>query len=154
MLSDSEIKALIDDVKPLPSEVLKEIKLKNKENRAYKEYDLEVKSNSGKNFRIRIRENTINILDFSVILIYVDEKRKYHILRRYNGKHIHKNQIEKNKFRDFHVHKATKRYPEAGFRIDGYAEVTDSYKNWKDALMKMLKECNFKGDMSLFNSFN
>ncbi len=62
MLSDSEIEALIEDVKPLSSKVLKEIQLKNKENRAY--------------------------------------------------------------------------------------------KNWKDALMKMLKECNFKGDMSLFNSFN
>ncbi len=154
MLSDSEIQALIEDAKPLSSEVLKEIKLKNKENRAYKEYELEVESNSGKNFRIRIRENTINILDFSVILIYVDEKRKYHILRRYNGKHIHKNEIEKNKFRDFHIHMATQRYPEAGFRIDGYAEVTDSYKNWKDALMKMLQDCNFKGDISFLSSFN
>ncbi len=58
MLSDSEIQALIEDVKPLSSKVLKEIQLKNKENRAYKEYDLEVK---------------------------------------YNGKHSHKNQIEKDK---------------------------------------------------------
>lgn len=154
MLSDSEIQALIDDVKLLSSKVLKEIHLKNKENRAYKEYDLEVKSKSGKIFRIRIRANTINILDFSVILIYVDENRKYHILRRYNGKHSHKNQIENDKFRDFHIHKATKRYPDAGFRIDGYAQVTDSYNNWKDALTKMLKDCNFKGDMSLFNGFN
>jgi len=82
------------------------------------------------------------------------ENKKYHILRRYNGKHIHKNQIEKDKFRDFHIHKATQRYIDAGFRIDGYAQVTDSYNNWKDALTKMLKDCNFKGDMSLFNSFN
>jgi len=117
MLSDSEIQALIEDVKPLSSKVLKEIQLKNKENRAYKEYDLEVKSKSDKIFRIRIRANTINILDF-------------------------------------HIHKATKRYPDAGFRIDGYAEVTDSYNNWKDALTKMLKDCNFKGEMSLFNNFN
>lgn len=154
MLSDSEIQALIEDVKPLSSKVLKEIQLKNKENRAYKEYDLEVKSKSDKIFRIRIRANTINILDFSVILIYVDENRKYHILRRYNGKHSHKNQIEKDKIRDFHIHKATKRYPDAGFRIDGYAEVTDSYNNWKDALTKMVKDCNFKGEMSLFNNLN
>jgi len=118
MLSDSEIQALIEDVKPLSSKVLKEIQLKNKENRAYKEYDLEVKSKSGKIFR------------------------------------SHKNQIEKDKFRDFHIHKATKRYTDAGFRIDGYAEVTDSYNNWKDALTKMLKDCNFKGEMSLFNNFN
>lgn len=114
MLSDSEIQALIEDVKPLSSKVLKEIQLKNKENRAYKEY----------------------------------------ILRRYNGKHSHKNQIEKDIFRDFHIHKATKRYPDAGFRIDGYAQVTDSYNNWKDALTKMLRDCNFKGEMSLFNNFN
>ena len=154
MLSDSEIQDLIDDAKPLSSKVLKEIQLKNKENRAYKEYDLDVKSKSDKIFKIRIRTNTINILDFSVILIYVDENRKYHILRRYNGKHSHKNQIEKDKFRDFHIHKATKRYPDAGFRIDGYAEVTDSYNNWKDVLTKMLKDCNFKGEMSLFNNFN
>jgi hypothetical protein len=114
MLSDSEIQDLIDDAKPLSSKVLKEIQLKNKENRAYKEYDLDVKSKSDKIFRI----------------------------------------IEKDKFRDFHIHKATRRYPDAGFRIDGYAEVTDSYNNWKDALTKMLKDCNFKGEMSLFNNFN
>jgi len=95
-----------------------------------------------------------NVFDFSVILIYVDEKRKYHILKRYNGKHIYKNQIEKNKFRDFHIHKATQRYPEAGFRIDGYAEVTDAYNNWKDALTRMLIDCNFKGDISFLNNFN
>jgi len=153
MLSDSEIQSLIDEIKPIPSQTLKNIHPKNKENRSYKEYDLEVKSASGKAFRIRIRENILNVLDFSVILIYVDEKRKYHILRRYNGKHIHRNQIEKNKFRDFHIHMATGRYQEAGFRIEGYAEVTDSYNNWKDALTKMLKDCNFKGDMSL-NGFN
>ncbi|HIH44628.1 MAG TPA: hypothetical protein HA257_06040 [Candidatus Methanoperedenaceae archaeon] len=144
---------MIDEIKPIPSQTLKNIHPKNKENRSYKEYDLEVKSASGKAFRIRIRENILNVLDFSVILIYVDEKRKYHILRRYNGKHIHRNQIEKNKFRDFHIHMATGRYQEAGFRIEGYAEVTDSYNNWKDALTKMLKDCNFKGDMSL-NGFN
>ncbi|MBW6517583.1 MAG: hypothetical protein K0A89_03675 [ANME-2 cluster archaeon] len=154
MLSDSEIQVLINDVKLFSSKNLNEIRLKNKENRAYREYDLDVRSNSGKNFRLRIRENTLNVFDFSVILIYVDEKRKYHILRRYNGKHIHKNQIEKNKFRDFHIHKATQRYPEAGFRIDGYAEVTDAYNNWKDALTKMLIDCNFKGDISFLNNFN
>lgn len=114
MLSDSEIQDLIDDAKPLSSKVLKEIQLKNKENRAYKEYDLDVKSKSDKIFRI----------------------------------------IEKDKFRDFHIHIATKRYLDAGFRIDGYAQVTDSYNNWKDALTKMLKDCNFKGEMSLFNNFN
>ena len=86
----------------------------------------------------------VQVIDFLVILIYVDENRKYHILRRYNGKHIHKNQIEKNKFRDFHIHKATQRYPEAGFRIDAYAEITDSYNNWKDAFTKMLIGCIVK----------
>lgn len=154
MLSDSEIQALIEEIKPFSSKTLKQIRLKNKENRAYREYDMEVRSNSGKTFRIRIRENTINILDFSVILIYIDENRKYHILRRYNGKHIHKNQIEKDKFRDFHIHKATQRYQEAGFRMDAYAEITDSYNNWKDAFTKMLIECNFKGDYSFLNDFN
>ena len=80
MLSDSEIQVLIDDVKPFSSKNLNEIRLKNKENRAYREYDLDVRSNSGKKFRLRIRENTLNFFDFSVILIYVDKKRKYHIL--------------------------------------------------------------------------
>ncbi len=47
MLSDPEIQALIEDVKPLSSKVLKEIQLKNKENKAYKEYDLEVNMNFG-----------------------------------------------------------------------------------------------------------
>lgn len=68
MLSDSQIQALIDDIKPFYSKNLNEIRLKNKENRAYREYDLNLKSNSGNNFRLRIRENTLNIFDFSAAI--------------------------------------------------------------------------------------
>lgn len=154
MLLDSEIQDLIEDVKPISSRTVRKIQLKKqKRDRAYEEYELEVESALGKIFRIRIRSNTLNIFDFSVILIYVNENGKDYVLRRYNGKHTHKNKIEKNRFREFHIHKATERYQKAGFRIEEYAEVTHSYNNWKDALMKMLIDCNFKGDLSFLNNF-
>lgn len=153
LLSDAEIQTLITDSKKLPATFFKELRLKNKENRSYKEYELEAQSNSGRTFRIRIRVNTINRKDFSIILLYIRKNKRQHILRRYNGIHFHRNKIEKNGFREYHIHFATQRYQEKGHQIEGYAEVTNSYTNWEEALNKMLEECNFKGEISFLSRF-
>ena len=45
-----------------------------------------------------------------------------------NGKnHQHTNRLESETFHDFHMHTATERYQDAGFREDTYAERTDRF---------------------------
>ena len=67
-------------------------------------------------FRIILRRNHINPLDFSVILaVRVPNSNQLFRLRRYNGNsHEHTNKIENEKLHDFHIHLATKRYQERG----------------------------------------
>lgn len=76
-----------------------------------------------------------------------------YILLRYNGKHPskHTNKWEKeNGLPDhtfapaFHIHKATQRYQEGGYKIDGYAEVTTKYSDFHAAVEQFLVECNVK----------
>lgn len=155
MLSDNDIQELIDDVKPLSSKSVSGIVPTAKDGKRHKGYELEIISQLGKKYIIRVRVNTINVFDFSVILMYQQECGKLYILRRYNGSsHSHRNKIEKDRLRGFHMHLATERYQKAGYDIDGYAESTNSYTNWHDALSKMIADCNFKLDKSLLSSFD
>ncbi len=87
-----------------------------------------------------IRKNLLDPLDFSVILLYLPkEEGRGFVLRRYNGKHFHKNHLEGNELHDFHVHMATERYQQAGLKTEGYAEVSTEY-----ASVQKAKECLFQ----------
>ena len=82
---------------------------------------------------------------------------------RYNGKHPseHTNIWEKAqgyqqyKFKPtFHIHKAAQQYQEDGFKIDGYAEITDKYGDFNSTLQHFIIETNFiKSDNSQLNLF-
>ena len=111
MLSDHQIMDLINEEKILPEKFRDRLKLKNKSDLAFRECDIVAESRSKLHkFVVTVRVNIINILDFSIILSYVDENGKYNILRRYNGKHYHKNKIEKTHFDSYHIHIGTERY--------------------------------------------
>ena len=153
ILSDIEIKNLIEDVKPMSVKSIRNINPKLKEKRMHKEAELNIVSETERNFKLIIRVNTIDMFDFSIILMYTDEQGKSYILRRYNGKHPHKNKLEGTTLWDFHIHYATERYQQQGYRIESYAETTDSYSNWTEALNKMLDDCNFKRDEQLLTSY-
>ena len=65
-------------------------------------------------------------------------------LRRYNGKgHFHTNRIEKESFYGFHIHQATEKYQDIGFKEEMYAVETKDYSDLHGAIKLMLKECNF-----------
>jgi hypothetical protein len=66
-------------------------------------------------------------------------------LRRYNGKsHEHTNPIEEDTFYDFHIHKATERYQMIGAREDTFAEPTEKFSDFHEAISCMIKDCNFE----------
>ena len=66
-------------------------------------------------------------------------------LCRYNGKsHEHSNSLESQKFYDFHVHRATARYQQAGSREDSFAEPTDRYNDLDGAVRCLIQDCGFQ----------
>jgi len=144
LLSDDEIQHLINEPKPLPPNYHLRLRLKPK--RGHKEAELDSEGANGTPFRLILRQSMGNLLDFSLILAYrVPQTNIVFRLCRYNGKsHEHTNKLEGNKFYDFHIHEATQRYQEAGLREDAYAEPTDRYADFDDALQCMLTNCGFE----------
>lgn len=144
VITDIEISELISEVKPLPSNFTKAFKFRNK--RGHREFNLDVIGESGSQFRLLVRQSLFNNLDFSVILLFVPEESNQHFrIRRYNGKsHEHTNRIERRKFYDFHIHTATQRYQEMGFKEDDFAEPTNRYADYHGALDCMMQDCGFK----------
>ncbi|HVA80929.1 MAG TPA: hypothetical protein VNF29_08390 [Candidatus Binataceae bacterium] len=98
-------------------------------------------------FRLSIRQSTINELDFSVIVMYRPPlENRWMRLRRYKGLHgvgEHRNRLEHQKIRGVHIHTATLRYQEHGFREEAYAEETNLYSEVHGAIKLMLSDCHF-----------
>ena len=143
--SDLEINNLIGESKPLPLNWQSQIQLK--EAGVSKKGDLDIRGVDGNTFRIIIRQSRLNILDFSIIIgVYPSGSNKLFHLRRYDGKsHEHTNPIEKERFYDFHIHKATERYQDYGTcEEDKYAEPTDRFSNYGEAIDSLIKDCGFE----------
>ena len=153
-LNDQEIKELILEKKQFPKEWHTIFQMKDK--KGHKEKEIRIPRNDGSLLKIILRQNMINPLDFSIILGYMTPKSSMLFrLIRYNGKsHQHTNKIEKHYFYDFHIHRATVKYQESGFKEDGYAEITNSYSDINSAWDCFIKECNLvfpeDNQMSLF----
>lgn len=145
-LADTEIEALVTGVKYLPNDYRRHLsRMRPRPYSAqHEEAQIEIQSGDVGAFRVIVRKNRINPMDFSVILGYVPpEQFTLFRLRRYNGLHEHTNKLEVVTFRTFHIHYATQRYQEAGFDIDAYAEATDRYTTLDGALELLLDDCNF-----------
>ena len=144
LLSDDEIQHLIDEAKPLPENYRLRLQLKPK--RGHKEADLDFEGAAGSSFRLILRQSMVNPLAFSVILGYcVPKTNVLFRLRRYNGKnHEHTNKLERTKFYAFHIHRATRRYQDAGLKEDEYTEPTERYADFESALQCMLDDCEFE----------
>lgn len=143
--SDLEINNLIGESKSLPLNWQSQIQLK--EAGVSKKGDLDIKGVDGNKFRIILRQSRLNLLDFSIIIgVYPSGSNKLFHLRRYDGKsHEHTNPIEKERFYDFHIHKATERYQDYGTcEEDKYAEPTDRFSNYGEAIDSLIKDCGFE----------
>lgn len=153
ILRDKEIEALLKEPKALPDNWQNQFQPKDKSNFQHQERSIEIKGDNDNSFRVIIRKNKINTFDFSIILIYQDKEGKEYRLLRYNGKHPseHTNKWEEGQGQQnckfapsFHIHRATERYQEAGYSIDGYAEVVTIYQDFCSALNSFLKDNNFR----------
>jgi len=141
--SDKEIAIFLKERKKLSSDFWKQINLKSK--RGHQEREIELTGDSGNQYRLILRKNNINPLDFSIILAHCpSDTTLIFRLRRYNGKsHEHTNRIEKITFYDYHIHEATERYQEFGAREDAYAEPCRRFSDFYSALECMIEDCCF-----------
>ena len=139
---DQEIESLVQEHKPAPADWRNRTRLRPK--RGHEEQHLDLTGDAGSEFRLILRQNKINPLDFSVILgVRVPRSNRIFRLRRYNGKsHEHTNHIEDETFYDFHIHVATERYQEIGTREDAYAEPTHRYGDFRGALRCLIADAN------------
>jgi len=141
LLTDTEILALTGEAKPLEPGYRSRLQLRPKQ--GHRERELDITGQQGSEFRLILRQNLLNVFDFSVILAYtVQSSSQIFRLRRYNGKsHEHTNKIERQTFYDFHIHVATERYQHSGLREDAYAEVTNRYGDFQGALDCLIQDC-------------
>ncbi len=139
---DQEIESLVQERKLLPTDWRNWTRLRPK--RGHDEQHLDLTGDAGSEFRLILRQNQINLLNFSVILaVRAPHSNQIFRLRRYNGKsHEHTNHIEDVTFYDFHIHVATERYQEIGTREDAYAEPTDRYGDFYGALRCLIDDVN------------
>ncbi len=144
-LADNDIEELIRVPKPLPADYRNRLRTRARPySSQHEEAQLDVPIENRGTFRVIVRRNRINPMDFCVILGYVPpERTRLFRLRRYNGSHRHTNKLEGTDFHGCHVHYATQRYQEAGWDIDAYAEATERYGTADQALELLLDECNF-----------
>lgn len=144
IISDTEIAALLAERKPLPSNWQSRLKPRPKADMKFTHRECTVTGDNGNHFRIILRQNLLNVLDFSIILTWVDADGWEYRLIRFNGKHPsqhtnkwehYRNAMGTNRFRNtFHVHQATERYQLDGYEIDGFAVVTTEYGSFDTAL--------------------
>lgn len=164
ILTDEEIDRLLMESKPLPHNWKLRLQQRPKSDSQFTQRDCSVNGIDGHKFKIILRQNKINPLDFSIILMFEDKDGTEFHLCRYNGKHPsqHTNRLEKahglpnSFFRNvFHIHRATQRYQEEGLDIVGYAEVTTEYSSFEKALDVFLKVNGFSfsdEDFPLFDA--
>jgi hypothetical protein len=142
ILSDTEIQALLTELKLLPPDY--EARINPKPKRGHNEREIELTGNDGNDFRLIIRQSILNVFDFSVILAYLPKQTtQVFRVRRYNGKsHEHSNILERQSpFYGFHIHTATERYQNAMMREDWFAEITHRYGDLRSALDCMITDC-------------
>ena len=141
LLTDAEITALIIETKQLEPGYLSRLQLRLK--RGHSGRELDITGANGSEFSLILRQNLLNVLDFSVILAYsVTSSSQVFLLRRYNGKsHEHTNKIERQTFYDFHIPFDTERYQRSGWKDEAYAEVTNRYGDIQGALDCLIQDC-------------
>ena len=144
ILTDQEISGFLSEKKVLPADYRLSMQVKPK--RGHKEREMDLKGESGSEFRVILRQSISNPLDFSIILAYRPPNSNILFrLRRYNGKsHEHTNIIEATSFYDYHIHQATERYQQMGAREDSYAEKTDRFSDFQRAVSCMIEDCGFE----------
>lgn len=113
--------------------------------RGHQEEYVDIRGDSGNEFRIIRRISDSDKSNFSIILGVTHPRTgKFFRLLRYDGNnHEHTNHIESTRIFDFHIHIATERYQESIHPDDGYAEATSRYTDIDGAFACIYADAGF-----------
>jgi hypothetical protein len=143
VVDDETIRQRLSERKP---EVDLRDLIPRKHKRGHLEASKQVEGADGSKFRLIVRQNRMDVLDFSVILGWdMPSLMRVFKLMRCNGlSHQHRNPLEyQEAFFDYHVHVATERYQLHGSSEEHYAEPTNAYTDLKGAIRHLLTSCSF-----------
>ena len=142
LYSDAEIAALLRERKPLSDDW--QTRMMRREKRGQIEHRLDIAGADSTPFSLIIRRSERDSSDFSAILgVRTMALEQLFILRRCDGRsHRHRNAIEGDRFRDFHIHTATERYQRRGYREDGFAQPTERYSDLDGAIRCLFSDAH------------
>ena len=90
-----------------------------------------------------LRQLIDNPLDFSVLLIFDDEKGHTYIIKRYNGDHgLHIDNRTGICISGPHIHTITEEHQRSYHKDEGHAEPTNKYKTLPEAVDVFMKDLN------------
>lgn len=145
IFADSEILRLIEQPKSLPYDWRATSHVSHTRKKIIQ--TVKVFSNSDFSFVLKLNQNEINHRKFSLLLGFYrsDILNKLFHLKRYDNGHRHTNRIEEETFNSPHIHIATERYQMCSFqKEDGYAQPTDRFTTYEEALLCLFSDCNIK----------
>lgn len=142
--TDKEIEEMMAEPKHPPVGTERRPRLQSK--RGQKERRIDLRSDSGTEYRLILCQSTKNVNKFSVVLgVMPPWSNHLFRLRRHNGEsHHHTNQIEKNTVYGCHIHYATERYQKLGMREDSFAEATSRYDSLDGAFDCMITDAKIR----------
>lgn len=142
LYSDAEIAALLRERKPLSDDW--QARMTRREKRGQIEHRLDIAGVDSTPFSLIIRRSEHDRADFSAILgVRTMALERLFILRRCDGRsHRHRNAIEGDRFRDFHIHTATERYQRRGYREDGFAQPAERYSDLDGAIRCLFSDAH------------
>ena len=148
--SDEDIASLVGERKSLPSDWRERLRLRAK--RGHEERDLDCTGELGSEFRVILRQNILNTLDFSVILaVRVPQSNRLFRLRRYNGRsHEHTNRIEGDTFYGYHTMAITSTWPRSDTKRSGHARTPTPRSQIGTAILTARVSACFKTRLSMF----
>ncbi len=144
LLSENQIAALLAAPKELPNnfyDLIHTMPL----GLSSEQRTITVRGETDQTFRLILRRNLLHAVDFMVGIAYlVPGSSRVFFLRRYDGpSHIHRNKLENKRFLQSHIHMATERYQARGFKEEAYAEPTDRFTTFAQALQCALDDGTF-----------
>jgi len=145
-LTDDKILNLISCPKRLSNPQARTKEIDGHEQVNYKVYSTD---GSGYEFVLYKRQNLRSGMedDFSCGLSWIAPNGETLTLKRYNGpSHNHPNHLEKEKLGyNCHIHVATEKYIKSNRKADGFAQVSDRYKNLNGAFHCLVVDCKITG---------
>ncbi len=106
-------------------------------------------------FSVFMRKNERFPENFSIGLNVQTEGEKSFCLLRYNGPHGNhvNNPLDPHPHFSFHIHKANAENIEKGLSSELYAELTEDYGSYEEALTNFLKRANIENADQHFNQY-